>query len=146
VPAGLLATGDLPPEDTARPPFWKQAPAVPPPVPSPPALVPLPPAPLPPVTLPPVTLPPVTLPPDPPAFDIRHDPIGFVVAAGSLTHAPEPAPATDPPLLTGFPLGDGVILLVSDPPPGLDRDDLAAAARPLLDLLASRALTNGRNE
>ncbi|GAA2893250.1 MerR family transcriptional regulator [Actinoplanes cyaneus] len=45
-------------------------------------------------------------------------------------------------LLTGLPLGDGVILLVPGP---LDLDvtgraELAAAARPLLDLLASRGL------
>ncbi|WP_285474030.1 MerR family transcriptional regulator [Actinoplanes sp. NBRC 101535] len=53
---------------------------------------------------------------------------------------------SDAPLLTGIPLSEGVILLVPHPVDGLDRDALAVAARPLLDLLASRGLTDGRNE
>ncbi|MEU8663734.1 MerR family transcriptional regulator [Actinoplanes philippinensis] len=48
------------------------------------------------------------------------------------------------PLITGVPLGDGVILLLPRHTSHLDRDDIAAAARPLLDLLASRGLTDGR--
>jgi hypothetical protein len=40
----------------------------------------------------------------------------------------------------------GVILLVPHALDHLDRGDLAAAARPLLDLLASRGLTDGRDE
>lgn len=48
------------------------------------------------------------------------------------------------PLITGVPLGDGVILLLPHHPTDLDRDDIAAAARPLLELLASRGLTDGR--
>ncbi|GIE83480.1 hypothetical protein Aph02nite_94300 [Actinoplanes philippinensis] len=48
------------------------------------------------------------------------------------------------PLITGVPLGDGVILLLPRHTADLDRDDIAAAARPLLDLLASRGLTDGR--
>ncbi len=45
-------------------------------------------------------------------------------------------------LLTGVPLGAGVILLVPGPLDLdlTDRAELAAAARPLLDLLASRGL------
>ncbi len=66
-----------------------------------------------------------------------------------VTYDPETAhrhgPA-DPPLLTGLPLGGGVILLVPQPLSGLHRDEITAAARPLLDLLASRGLTNGRSE
>ncbi|GIF15641.1 helix-turn-helix domain-containing protein [Actinoplanes teichomyceticus] len=68
-----------------------------------------------------------------------------------------PPPPSDPPggwpaagtggVLTGLPLGAGVILLV----PGaahldhIDRTELATAARPLLDLLASRGLTDRRD-
>jgi DNA-binding transcriptional MerR regulator len=50
-----------------------------------------------------------------------------------------------PPLITGVPLGGGVILLLPHHTTDLDRDDIVAAARPLLDLLASRGLTDGRN-
>ncbi|MEU4694747.1 MerR family transcriptional regulator [Actinoplanes sp. NPDC023714] len=74
-----------------------------------------------------------------PAVEVRRAPPGLA------TYDPGPAPHA-PPLLTGFPLGDGVILLVPDPPAGLGRDEIAAAARPLLELLASRGLTDGRSE
>ncbi|BAL90156.1 hypothetical protein AMIS_49360 [Actinoplanes missouriensis 431] len=80
----------------------------------------------------------------PPPGDLRRVPPGLATYEPGVAHA---APdITGGPLLTGFPLGDGVILLVPGPAAGIDRDDLAAAARPLLDLLASRGLTNGRNE
>ncbi|MFC7532851.1 MerR family transcriptional regulator [Actinoplanes sp. GCM10030250] len=49
-------------------------------------------------------------------------------------------------VLTGVPLGMGVILLIPHPLDDIDRGDLATAARPLLDLLASRGLTVGRDE
>ncbi|MEV6306663.1 MerR family transcriptional regulator [Actinoplanes sp. NPDC051861] len=55
-----------------------------------------------------------------------------------------PRPATGPDL-TGIPLGLGVILLIPHPLHDLDRGDLAEAAQPLLDLLASRGLTDGRD-
>jgi DNA-binding transcriptional MerR regulator len=82
----------------------------------------------------------------PVSFDISPEP-GLPLPAAPAAAAPASA-APDPaaPVLTGFPLGDGVILLVPGPVAGLDRAELAEAARPLLDLLASRALTNGRNE
>jgi DNA-binding transcriptional MerR regulator len=57
-------------------------------------------------------------------------------------------PISSDPLLTGVPLGLGVILLV----PGAlhldltDRAELATAARPLLDLLATRGLTDRRDQ
>ncbi|MEU8239509.1 MerR family transcriptional regulator [Actinoplanes missouriensis] len=80
----------------------------------------------------------------PPPGDLRRVPPGLATYEPGVAHA---APdITGGPLLTGFPLGDGVILLVPGPAAGIDRDNLAAAARPLLDLLASRGLTNGRNE
>ncbi|WP_083972423.1 helix-turn-helix domain-containing protein [Actinoplanes awajinensis] len=83
-------------------------------------------------------------------------PGGF--SLGTPFGTPEvPPPAADPPggwpapaldgLLTGVPLGAGVILLV---PSALhldhtDRAELALAARPLLDLLASRGLSDRRD-
>jgi hypothetical protein len=41
-------------------------------------------------------------------------------------------------------LGGGAILLLPRPVPASDRGDLAAAAAPLLDLLESRGLIDGR--
>jgi hypothetical protein len=41
-------------------------------------------------------------------------------------------------------LGGGAILLLPRPVPASDRADLAAAAAPLLDLLESRGLIDGR--
>lgn len=71
-------------------------------------------------------------------------------------HSPAPAPpervaAFSAPddtglTLTGVPLGMGVILLVPNALDHVDRGDIAAAAQPLLDLLASRGLTDGRDE
>jgi DNA-binding transcriptional MerR regulator len=73
-------------------------------------------------------------------------------------HSPTPHPAPErvgarsaPPddtglTLTGVPLGMGVILLVPNALDHVDRGDIAAAAQPLLDLLASRGLTDGRDE
>ncbi|GGN93134.1 hypothetical protein GCM10010112_81030 [Actinoplanes lobatus] len=67
------------------------------------------------------------------------------VAALDLESAPPPAhrPQT---LVTGVPLGEGVILLLPHHVAEVDRDEIAAAARPLLDLLATRGLTDGRSE
>jgi hypothetical protein len=97
-----------------------------------------------------------------PAGSIRASAKSFSAPAGGLPFGappggPEvPPPPTDPgwpplartdALLTGVPLGAGVILLV----PGAfhldhtDRAELATAARPLLDLLASRGLTDRRD-
>jgi hypothetical protein len=131
VPAELLDATDPaePPAAAERQPFWK-APAAPPefttdwafPTPA----------------------------PDDPFKDRSTSPGG--TNSSPFPSTPDvPPPAGDPAvrlpggtdaLLTGVPLGAGVILLV----PGAlhldhtDRTELAAAARPLLDLLASRGL------
>jgi DNA-binding transcriptional MerR regulator len=67
--------------------------------------------------------------------------------AASTTPATAPPASTPPPAsngevtLTGVPLGDGVVLLVPGRPAAGDHADIAATARPLLDLLAARGLT-----
>ncbi|MFS8096797.1 hypothetical protein LFM09_06610 [Lentzea alba] len=50
-------------------------------------------------------------------------------------------------LLTGVALGGGAVVLVPGTPTASDVADIAAAARPLLDLLAARGLlTNERDK
>lgn len=55
-------------------------------------------------------------------------------------------PAAPPrsPVLSGVDLGDGVVLMLPAQPGAEDIDAITAAARPLLDLLATRRLTRGR--
>ncbi|WIM99066.1 MerR family transcriptional regulator [Actinoplanes oblitus] len=119
VPAELLSTDPPPAPEAARPPFWKSAPAAP---------------------------------AADWAFPADHNP-PFGTPPGAPDVLPPPAdpglaPLAADALLTGVPLGLGVILLV----PGalhagrLDRAELATAARPLLDLLASRGLTDRRDQ
>lgn len=55
-----------------------------------------------------------------------------------------PAQATPPAALHGLALGGGAVLLLPRPAGDRDRSDIAAAAAPLLDLLASRGLIDGR--
>jgi DNA-binding transcriptional MerR regulator len=62
----------------------------------------------------------------------------------------EPAAPAPPPVkavpLNGVALGGGAVLLVPGTPTAADTADIAAAARPLLDLLAARGLlTNERD-
>ncbi|GAA4602685.1 hypothetical protein GCM10023107_61220 [Actinoplanes octamycinicus] len=138
VPADLLTDdpAPAPAPEAARPPFWKTPPVADWAFPQGDDIS--------------FSAPPGTLPHTPPAA-----PSGMPAAAPSGT--PDvPPPPTDPGLtplgtdavLTGVPLGLGVILLV----PGalhaghLDRAELATAARPLLDLLASRGLTDRRDQ
>lgn len=58
--------------------------------------------------------------------------------------APAPAPEAVP--LTGVALGGGAVLLVPGAPSAADCADIAAAARPLLDLLAARGLLTNERE
>ncbi|WP_258952977.1 MerR family transcriptional regulator [Lentzea californiensis] len=62
--------------------------------------------------------------------------------------AAEPAAAPPAPAkafaLNGVALGGGAVVLVPGTPTAADRADIAAAARPLLDLLAARGLLNER--
>jgi DNA-binding transcriptional MerR regulator len=82
--------------------------------------------------------PPAGTPDSPPATGaVRRELAAAVEAFGT----PSPFSST---LITGVPLGDGVILLLPHHTTALDRDEIAAAARPLLDLLAARGLTDGR--
>ncbi|WP_430787479.1 MerR family transcriptional regulator [Actinoplanes sp. G11-F43] len=115
VPPDLLGGDTTPADDTVRPQFWKTAPAAPGRTP-------------------------------PPAPDDDHHPPGATrraleAALDDLSPASTPVPG----LITGVPLGSGVILLLPWHVPDIDRDDIVAAARPLLDLLASRGLTDGRD-
>ncbi|MDX8050520.1 MerR family transcriptional regulator [Lentzea sp. BCCO 10_0798] len=62
---------------------------------------------------------------------------------------PAAAPAAPPApaeafALNGVALGGGAVVLVPGTPTAADRADIAAAARPLLDLLAARGLLNER--
>jgi DNA-binding transcriptional MerR regulator len=118
VPADLLDDDGETAEETSRPGFWRQ--------------------------------PPATAQPDwqRPAISITYEPETPHLRTSS---APAPATADDETVLTGLPLGRGVILLapsalLPQPLTDRDRDEIAAAARPLLDLLASRGLTDGRRE
>ena len=117
VPGEVLRTDAPPPEHETRADFWKA-------------------------------------PPDPPAeftsetgADPPAEPTGgttrraLATAMQALGEPPTPASQG---LITGVPLGGGVILLLPHHGADLDRGELVAAAQPLLDLLASRGLTNGR--
>ena len=59
--------------------------------------------------------------------------------------APPPAPAQPAPL-HGIALGGGAVVLVPGTPTAADLADVAAAARPLLDLLAARGLLTNERE
>lgn len=133
VPDGLLTTEGPAPDEAVRPPFWKQAPTSTEPA----AAQPTGPQPA-------GETESEVRPTAAPVIDWRKAPPHFARYEPETGHAARQM--SGGPLLTGFPLGAGVILLVPDPPATIDRDEIVAAARPLLDLLASRGLTNGRNE
>nr|GID82507.1 hypothetical protein Ade03nite_14310 [Actinoplanes derwentensis] len=123
VPGGLLATEAPHGDSTARPLFWKATPATPAET---------------------------GLPVPPTLADDHHlndaGPPGNTrqALAAALAEVDEQS-APLPGLITGIPLGSGVILLLPRHATDIDRDDITAAARPLLDLLASRGLTDGRD-
>ncbi|HEX7304628.1 MerR family transcriptional regulator [Lentzea sp.] len=112
VPEDLLDAGDAPSPDRVRPRFWAE-----PAAPRPPAADTAPPVP-PPAPAPSIPAPPPLTPPPP-------------------VPAPPPAPAA---ALHGVALGGGAVVLVPGTPTRADVADIAAAARPLLDLLAARGL------
>ncbi|MEU4620692.1 MerR family transcriptional regulator [Actinoplanes sp. NPDC023801] len=120
VPDPVLRTDEPPPDGPrSRPDFWKASPAAP------------------------TRILPTGSAPDeagdmPPATGITRREMAAAVEKLGTPAAPPPA------LITGVPIGDGVILLLPRHTTGLDRDEIAAAARPLLDLLAARGLTDGR--
>jgi DNA-binding transcriptional MerR regulator len=127
VPEHLLAANDPPPEHetiTTRPRFWAESPAM--------------------------GTPPHAPPPSAES-GAEHGRAEFstastraaagAVAAGG-SHGDGPA---GPAPVHGVSLGGGAILLLPRPVPDHDRADLAAAAAPLLDLLLSRGLIDGRS-
>lgn len=117
VPGDLLAT-DTPHDDSpARPLFWKASPAAP--------------------AETPATAGSRTFDDAGPPGSTRQ---ALAATLAELGEQPSPLPG----LITGVPLGSGVILLLPRHPTDIDRDDIATAARPLLELLASRGLTDGR--
>ncbi|GGU27299.1 MerR family transcriptional regulator [Lentzea flava] len=59
---------------------------------------------------------------------------------------PAPAPQAKAAPLNGVALGGGAVLLVPGAPTAADCADIAAAARPLLDLLAARGLLTNERE
>jgi hypothetical protein len=78
--------------------------------------------------------------PDPPGPVRRH----FWTERPTMS-PPAGEPAAPPPSVHGVALGGGVILLVPRPVSDRDRTDIAAAATPLLDLLETRGLIDGRS-
>lgn len=66
-------------------------------------------------------------------------------AAAAPTPAAVPAPAAGPPGLGGVALGRGAILVVPGQPTEDERAEIAAAARPLMQLLAERGLLKPEN-
>lgn len=64
-------------------------------------------------------------------------------AATETAPAPPPSPAF---ALNGVALPGGAVLLIPGTPTAADRAEIAAASRPLLDLLAARGLLNERND
>ena len=144
VPAGLLATDPPPPAAAPRHGFWRHTPTLP--APTPPAHSQ--PAP----TLPAPAGQPAPAAPEPATpvsaaiGTTTQELLAEVVRRERKARGDRPSPADTGFVLNGVPLGMGVILLVPQPIDDLDQGELAAAARPLLDLLASRGLTDGRNE
>ncbi|HWS32381.1 MAG TPA: MerR family transcriptional regulator [Actinoplanes sp.] len=118
VPDGLLATDTPHGDSSARPLFWKASP---------------------------VASAETAGPGNTPTFDDTGPPGSTRQALAATLAELDERSSPFPGLITGVPLGGGVILLLPRHTTDIDRDDIAAAARPLLDLLASRGLTDGRD-
>ncbi|BEL07284.1 hypothetical protein Q0Z83_054750 [Actinoplanes sichuanensis] len=137
IPDRVLGTDPTPvPPAASRPPFWKASPAAPDPLSFSPSVD----ADLALETLAPASAAGAT--PDDDSAELRGGTTRRELAAAVEALVPSSPPVL--PLITGLPLGGGVILLLPHHTTDLDRDDIAAAARPLLELLASRGLTDGR--
>ncbi|MGZ3145912.1 MerR family transcriptional regulator [Lentzea chajnantorensis] len=128
-PLAAPPAGVVPPSAPAPP-----AGAAPPPSPMPPAGAVPQPSPVPPAGAVPPPVP--ATPPSPPEPAARSGP-----PAPPAPDAPAP-----PALLTGIPLTGGAVLLTPGTPTPADLADIAAAARPLLDLLAARGLLTDERE
>jgi DNA-binding transcriptional MerR regulator len=164
VPVHLLDAGDGPDPDDAGPVrrhFWTDRPTTitaDPAIATPLSAAPTaaaPPTTTPPTTTPPTTTPPTTAPPATapasarpptatPALATTASPASAPPAMAPATSAPATPQATPPAVLHGLALGGGAVLLLPRPAGDGDRTDIAAAAAPLLDLLASRGLIDGR--
>ncbi|ANZ40236.1 hypothetical protein BBK82_33600 [Lentzea guizhouensis] len=133
VPEGLLDLGDPVPEpaparEAVRPRFWAEPAAPPEPG--------VPPAPRP--------------PPHPPRAPrpARQRRLSRPCPPFRQRHRPPAPPSAARPatLLTGVALGHGAVLLTPGSPTATDLADIAAAAAPLLDLLAARGLLVNERE
>ncbi|PZS30626.1 MAG: MerR family transcriptional regulator [Pseudonocardiales bacterium] len=78
----------------------------------------------------------------PPPVDVAPVPRAASASTARQFWRERPA-ASEPQVLVGLDLGDGVVLMLPGQPKKAEVDSIRAAAQPLLDLLAERRLTRG---